>query len=118
MVASRVTLDEVATRVVCESDDVESSGGGVADFWLSSALPLPYEGGGADLTRKYVDIGAAPEYAMWNGIRFGVHLGRVSETGAMQSVWDVDDIGDGETFIAMQSLQRHIDSEVMTLTTY
>ena len=34
-----------------------------------------YAGGGASFTRKYVDTGAGPEYAMWNGMRFGEHVG-------------------------------------------
>ena len=44
-----------------------------------------YDGGGASLTRKYVETGASPEYAIWNGTKFGEHVGRVFVVGGASS---------------------------------
>lgn len=64
------------TSVVCEPDESSESiksrgaGGGFSS--------RPKVGSGADLTRKYVEMGAGPEYAMWNGMRCGIQRGAFS----------------------------------------
>lgn len=46
-------------------------------FWVRGGCRLEGEG----LTRKYVDIGAGPEWEIWNGMRLGEHSGRSRVTG-------------------------------------
>jgi hypothetical protein len=46
-------------------------------FWVRGGCRLE----GEDLTRKYVDIGAGPEWEIWNGMRLGEHSGRSRVTG-------------------------------------
>lgn len=40
---------------------------------------------GAGLGRKYVEMGAWPVCAMWNGMRLGVHFGIVEDLGGCES---------------------------------
>ena len=64
-VAASVVWDSSAETVSCDSD----SKGSLCALVGVGVVSRPKVGAVVGLMRKYVDIGAGPEYSMWKGMR-------------------------------------------------
>ena len=78
-VPTSVELDELAMEISLATVAVCSKIGFIASCpWMTFGSSWPYGSLVAGLGRKYVDMGACPEYATWNGMRLGMHSETVS----------------------------------------